>query len=57
VKSNRSVKVDMIIGVRTFQIGLPSRIVSYWSIVSSGPTMPGRASACCSATFRATVSS
>ena len=34
----------MIIGGRTFQMGLPSSTVSYWSIESSGLAIAGRAS-------------
>ena len=56
-KSWLPVNVDMIIGARTFQIGLASRIVSYPSIDASGSAIAGRASASCSRTFRSTVSS
>jgi hypothetical protein len=47
----------MIMGARTFQIGLASRIVSYPSIDGNGLAMAGRASACGSRTLRRTVSS
>jgi hypothetical protein len=47
----------MIIGALTFQIGLPSNTVSYWSMEGSGLAMAGRASASCSRTLRSTVSS
>ena len=47
-KSWSSVKVDMIIGARTFQIGLPRSTTSYRSIAGSGLAIAGRASAFCS---------
>jgi hypothetical protein len=57
VKSWASVKVDMIIGARLFQIGLPSSTVSYCSIEESGFAIAGRASVFCSRELRATVAS
>jgi hypothetical protein len=49
--------VDVIIGGRTFQIGLLSRTVSYCWTGGSGVAMARRASAFCSRTLRSTVSS
>jgi hypothetical protein len=57
VKSNASAKVVMTIGALTFQMGLPKRTVSHWSIETRGFLIAGRASASCSSTLRATVAS
>jgi hypothetical protein len=42
VTSWLSVKVEMITGGRTFQIGLPRRTTSYWSMSGSGLAIAGR---------------
>jgi hypothetical protein len=42
VTSWLSVKVEMIIGARTLQIGLPRRTTSYWSMSGSGLAIAGR---------------
>jgi hypothetical protein len=42
VTSWLSVKVEMITGARTFQIGLPRRTTSYWSMSGSGLAIAGR---------------
>ena len=47
----------MIRGTRTFQIGLPIRIVSYAAIDAGRFEMVGRAFSFCSRTLRATVGS
>jgi hypothetical protein len=47
----------MIIGGRTFQIGLPSSTASYGSIEASWLAIAGLASVFCSRTLRATVAS
>jgi hypothetical protein len=57
VKSNASAKVVMTIGALTFQMGLPRRTVSHWSIEARRFLIAGRELASCSSTMRATVAS
>jgi hypothetical protein len=57
VKTQLSANLDMIIGARTFQIGLARSTVSSPRIDRGGSAIAGRASACCSRTLRWTVSS
>jgi hypothetical protein len=47
----------MIMGGRTFQIGLPNSTASYGSIEARGSAIAGLASVFCSRTLRATVAS